>query len=101
MQPILHPPYPPLSPPVLLAGRAVAWLMLALIAVYRATVSPLLAALTGSGCRFQPTCSVYAAESIRNNGPWRGSRLALRRLVKCHPFHPGGLDPPVRESSGS
>jgi hypothetical protein len=79
----------------------VASLLLALIALYRATLSPLLAALTGSGCRFQPTCSVYAAESIRIHGPWRGSRLAARRLLKCHPFHPGGFDPPVGESSGS
>jgi putative membrane protein insertion efficiency factor len=68
-------------------------LLLALIALYRALVSPLLHALLGGGCRFEPSCSVYAAESIRGHGPLRGSVLALRRVARCHPFHPGGHDP--------
>jgi len=56
---------------------------------YRFFVSPLF----GDVCRFQPSCSVYAEEALRRHGPLHGSWLALRRLARCHPFHPGGLDP--------
>lgn len=72
---------------------ALAELLLACIAVYRLVLAPLL----GGRCRFEPSCSIYAAESIELHGPFRGALLALRRLGKCHPFHPGGYDPPVRE----
>ena len=44
-------------------------------------------------CRFEPTCSAYAVEAISAHGPWRGLWLALRRVARCHPFSPGGLDP--------
>lgn len=44
-------------------------------------------------CRFYPTCSQYAAEAIAGHGAARGVGLALRRIGRCHPFHPGGLDP--------
>jgi putative membrane protein insertion efficiency factor len=81
-----------------LVSAAVAALLLLAIAIYRALLSPVLAQIAGGGCRFEPTCSVYAAESIRRAGPWRGGRRALARLLRCHPFHPGGFDPPV--SSG-
>lgn len=71
--------------------------LLGLVAVYRAVLSPLLhALLPGGGCGYVPTCSEYAAESLRLNGPLLGSWLALRRILRCHPFHPGGYDPPVR-----
>lgn len=70
-----------------------AGLLLALLRVYRVLVSPLLAALFGSRCRFYPTCSAYAEESIRRFGPARGAYRAARRLCRCHPFHPGGHDP--------
>ena len=60
-----------------------------LIKAYQWTVSPLF----GPRCRFHPTCSQYAFEAIDRHGAWRGTRLALKRLVKCHPFHEGGLDP--------
>ncbi len=62
---------------------------LALIKVYQWTLSPLL----GPHCRFHPTCSQYAAEAIERFGFMRGSWLALCRLLRCHPFHPGGFDP--------
>ncbi|HYD50783.1 MAG TPA: membrane protein insertion efficiency factor YidD [Terriglobales bacterium] len=56
---------------------------------YRRALSPLL----GSHCRFAPTCSQYAIEAIERFGTIRGSCLALRRLSRCHPYHPGGWDP--------
>jgi putative membrane protein insertion efficiency factor len=67
--------------------RTVALLM---IRGYQETVSPLVPRGT---CRFHPTCSVYAYGAIERHGIVRGSWLALRRLFRCHPFHPGGLDP--------
>jgi hypothetical protein len=60
-----------------------------LIQLYRYAISPLL----GPRCRFHPSCSVYALEAINQRGPWMGILLALRRLSKCHPWHPGGYDP--------
>lgn len=60
-----------------------------LIRVYQRLLSPLL----GPRCRFHPSCSQYAAEAIERFGPWRGGLLALRRLSRCHPLHPGGIDP--------
>lgn len=67
-----------------------AWLPLLLIRVYQWTLSPLL----GATCRFEPSCSRYAAECLRRFGLVRGAWLAVRRLLRCHPFHPGGNDPP-------
>jgi putative membrane protein insertion efficiency factor len=64
-------------------------LLIVLIRIYRVIISPLYPPV----CRFQPTCSQYAIEAIARFGPWRGSLLALRRIVKCHPLHPGGYDP--------
>ncbi|MGI8537036.1 MAG: membrane protein insertion efficiency factor YidD [Mycobacteriales bacterium] len=69
-------------------------LLLAVVAGYRHWVSPLL----GPRCRFAPSCSAYAAEALVIHGAGRGSWLAVRRIARCHPFHPGGHDPvpPVR-----
>ena len=64
-------------------------LLLALVAAYRRYVSPLL----GERCRFAPSCSAYAAEALAVHGAARGSWLAVRRIARCHPFHPGGYDP--------
>lgn len=76
-------------------GRAPAAVLLALIRLYQRTLSPVLPIVTlGScGCRFSPTCSHYAAEAVRRHGAVAGAWLALKRLVKCTPLHPGGFDP--------
>ena len=60
-----------------------------LIRLYQWTISPLL----GPVCRFHPSCSHYALEAVLRFGVLRGSALTLARLVRCHPWHPGGFDP--------
>jgi putative membrane protein insertion efficiency factor len=81
--------------------RLPALLLLALVALYQRTLSPVLPVVFGPncGCRFAPTCSHYAAEAVRQHGAVAGSWLALRRLIKCTPLHSGGFDPvpPRRE----
>jgi putative membrane protein insertion efficiency factor len=64
-------------------------LIVAPIAAYRRALSPLL----GQRCRFHPSCSAYAQEAVSRYGAARGCWLALRRIVRCQPFHPGGYDP--------
>ncbi len=61
----------------------------ALLRAYRYAVSPML----GARCRFHPSCSAYALEAIAAHGALRGSWLAVRRVARCHPWHPGGYDP--------
>jgi putative membrane protein insertion efficiency factor len=63
--------------------------LLAAIGFYSRAISPALP----PRCRFYPTCSAYAAEAIERHGALRGTGLALRRLLKCAPWHPGGFDP--------
>ncbi|QYR24198.1 membrane protein insertion efficiency factor YidD [Paenibacillus sp. sptzw28] len=70
-------------------------LMKAPIHVYRRFISP----IKPPTCRFYPTCSEYALQAIDKHGPAKGGWLALKRICRCHPFHPGGIDhvPPTRE----
>jgi len=64
-------------------------LLIALIRGYQWFISPLL----GNHCRFYPSCSQYAREAIERHGVLRGVWLAIRRVARCHPWHPGGVDP--------
>lgn len=64
-------------------------LLLGLIRLYQRLVSPLLP----PSCRYYPSCSQYAHEAIAKHGWLRGGRLALTRILRCHPWHPGGIDP--------
>ena len=70
--------------------------LLLLLRAYKLGVSPFL----GQNCRFYPSCSDYAAQAIHLHGAWKGSVLAGKRLCKCHPWHPGGVDP-VPESASA
>jgi putative membrane protein insertion efficiency factor len=64
-------------------------LLVALIHLYQRAISPWL----GPRCRFYPSCSHYAVEALETHGLARGVGLTTRRLLRCHPFHPGGADP--------
>ena len=62
---------------------------LAVVRFYQNAISPLLP----PACRYYPTCSAYAVEAIEKHGFFRGSLLAVKRILRCHPFHKGGYDP--------
>lgn len=63
--------------------------LLCAIALYRRFISP----LKPPSCRFVPTCSEYAIEAIEKHGPWTGTKMAARRILRCHPFGASGYDP--------
>ena len=65
------------------------WLMIAMIRSYQRFISPLLP----PACRFEPSCSAYTLQAIQLHGAIRGGWLGTRRLLRCHPFNPGGYDP--------
>ena len=66
-----------------------AWLLILLVRLYQRYISP----LTPPSCRYTPTCSQYAVEALQKHGPLRGSWLALKRLLRCHPWGGSGYDP--------
>lgn len=72
----------------------VARIFIALIRVYQLTLSKLIRLTVGNVCRFEPSCSRYAVACLANHGALRGSLLSIKRVCRCHPFHPGGYDPP-------
>ena len=89
----------PSEPPTITATKPprspLAWCVRALVLAYRCSLSPLL----GPRCRFYPSCSEYALAAIDEHGAVRGAWLALRRIGRCHPWHPGGYDPvPARSA---
>lgn len=65
------------------------FILILLIKSYQLMLSPLL----GKRCRFHPTCSEYGTEALQTNGVILGGYLILKRIIKCHPWHPGGFDP--------
>ncbi len=69
--------------------KALSFPLILLIRVYQYTISPLL----GPTCRFEPSCSHYAVDALRKYGPLKGSLMATRRILRCHPFNDGGYDP--------
>ncbi|MGE7880264.1 membrane protein insertion efficiency factor YidD [Peribacillus muralis] len=72
-------------------------ILMGIIRFYQVAISP----LKPPTCRFYPTCSHYGLEAINRFGPIKGSWLALVRILKCHPFHPGGIDPvPEKKEKG-
>jgi putative membrane protein insertion efficiency factor len=71
-------------------GRIFVALLIGLIRLYQFTLSPLL----GNACRFEPSCSRYMVEALKKYGLFRGFIKGMRRLSRCHPWHPGGYDPP-------
>lgn len=70
------------------AGKKMQKLLILFIHAYRILLSPFL----GNNCRFYPSCSCYSQEAIKIHGVTRGSWLAVRRILRCHPFCPGGVD---------
>ena len=72
-------------------------LLLLLLRGYQLGISPFL----GQTCRFYPSCSNYAIEAIGTHGTLKGSLLTAKRLCKCHPWHPGGVDPVPEKSSAA
>ena len=68
--------------------KVLSWLIIYLIKIYQYTLRPFI----GYDCRFYPTCSCYSTEAIQIYGIWKGLILSLRRILCCHPWHPGGID---------
>jgi putative membrane protein insertion efficiency factor len=64
-------------------------LLIGLVRIYQKFISPML----GANCRFYPTCSEYSIKAIEKHGAFKGSIIGAKRIIKCHPFHPGGYDP--------
>jgi putative membrane protein insertion efficiency factor len=71
-------------------GNIPSWSLIAVARLYQWTLSPLL----GKRCRFEPSCSAYFIASVRKHGAFRGAFRGIWRVCRCHPFHPGGYDPP-------
>ena len=66
------------------------WTLIGAVRIYQYTLSPLL----GRHCRFEPSCSAYFIQSVQKHGAIRGTLRGIWRICRCHPFHPGGYDPP-------
>lgn len=70
-------------------ARIIKKLLIALIRIYQWTIGPLI----GETCRFYPSCSHYAAEALQKHGVFKGLKLTVCRICRCHPWNPGGVDP--------
>ena len=76
--------------------RLLVAMLVGMIRLYQALLSPIL----GPACRFEPSCSRYAEEAVRLHGPWKGSRLAFHRILRCRPGGANGFDPVPPASCG-
>ncbi|MBQ4229442.1 MAG: membrane protein insertion efficiency factor YidD [Bacteroidaceae bacterium] len=76
-------------PPIRKPSDVVTWLLILFVRIYQRFISP----LTPPSCRFTPTCSQYAIEALRKYGPLKGLWLAVKRLLRCHPWGGSGYDP--------
>lgn len=74
---------------MMIISKTIKYIFISLIKAYQYILSPLL----GPCCRFYPSCSEYAVQAIVRHGPFSGLLLAVKRILRCHPFHPGGVDP--------
>jgi putative membrane protein insertion efficiency factor len=74
-------------------GRIVTGALILMVRLYQVTLSPLLSAF-GPVCRFEPSCSRYMIGALRKYGPAKGVWMGFRRVLRCHPWNPGGYDPP-------
>lgn len=77
-------------------GKLLAWPLLALVWLYRLLISPWL----GANCRYEPTCSRYAIEALREHGAFRGTWMAVKRIGRCHPWGGSGYDPVPDKEAG-
>lgn len=71
-------------------ARIPSLLLIGLVRLYQIFLSPIF----GRQCRFEPSCSAYFIQAVEKYGPLVGSWRGVRRILRCHPFHPGGYDPP-------
>ncbi len=71
-------------------GRLIGWILIGSIRAYQKLISPMI----GPHCRFHPTCSEYSIQAVRKYGVLLGSWKGIRRIFRCHPWHPGGDDLP-------
>lgn len=76
-------------------SQLLAWPLILLVRAYQVVVSPWL----GSNCRYQPSCSRYAIEALQQHGVWHGSRLATKRILRCHPWGDSGYDPVPKQET--
>ena len=74
--------------------RAAAWTLIFLVRLYQLFLSPMLVALLGEHCRFEPSCSAYFIAAVKKYGPLRGAWKGVWRVCRCNPFSRGGYDPP-------
>ncbi len=78
-----------------LLSQGLSWFLVIGVRCYQWAISPILhTVVPGSGCRFTPSCSQYFIEAVRKYGPLRGALKGVARICRCHPWHPGGHDPP-------
>jgi putative membrane protein insertion efficiency factor len=84
----------PLESVLRLPARLAVGFLVGLVRIYQWTFGPIITLFCGRVCRFEPTCSHYMIGSLRKYGPIRGLIRGLARILRCHPWHPGGYDPP-------